>query len=180
MASKRIRKKWEKRKLMETYEANRAEFKSLVEMASKYKLEKINAKEVLGLELPSAAPANPTIEWLNSNPLATSNHAYFQEKIKEYQKALRQERLRRTYFGDYDTREKGDIIKQLIDMKLIKNRYWAYEDILVEVSKKWTETELLAKIDEYVEKADRIHQLIKDPSYKEPGSFVVFDDDDAF
>lgn len=174
MASRRIRKKQEKRKLMETYEANRVQFKTLVEMANKYKSEGINAEGVLGLKLPTATPKNPTIEWLKSNPFATNNHAYFQEKIQEFQKNLRQERLKRTYFGDYNNKDKGKVIKTLVDMGLIKTKNWTYEDVLYDVAKIYTREELNDIMDSYVNTVDRIHQLEKENNYREPGSFIVF------
>lgn len=175
MASKRIRKKWEKRKLMETYEVNRVQYKSLVDMANKYLIEEgINAEKVLGVKLPETITKNPTIEWLKSNPFAISSHAYFHEKIEEFKKNLRQERLKRTYFGDYENRDKGKVIKKLVDMGLIKTRNWAYEDVLYDISKTYTREELNDIIDEYVDIADRIHQFEKESDYKEPGSFIVF------
>lgn len=175
MASRRIRKKQEKRKLMETYKANRVQFKTLVDMANKYLIEEgINAEKVLGVKLPETITKNPTIEWLKSNPFATSSHAYFQEKIEEFQKDLRQERLKHTYFGDYDNMSKYEVIQMLIDMKLIKNRNWAYEDLLYDIARRFTQEEVDDIMDEYVRTVDRIRKLEKESDYREPGSFIVF------
>lgn len=178
MASRRIRKKQEKLKLMEAYEANKVQFKNLVDMANEYKEQGIDAEEVFGLELSAALPKNPTMEWLKSNPFFTGNHAYFQQKMEEFKKDLRQERLKRTFFGDYyDNYDKNKIIRRLTDMGLIKTKNWAYEDVLYDVAARYTKEEIDDIIHGYVSRVDRVRELEKRSDYREKGSFVVFDDD---
>lgn len=89
------------------------------------------------------------------------------ESFEDYEKAVRQTKLKRTWFGEIfnnleNRKEKGRIIKDLIDRGLIKdpsNQY--YEDFLVDMANEYEYEDLEDIIHNYVEQWDTLNEKSK-------------------
>lgn len=88
------------------------------------------------------------------------------ESFEDYEKAVRQGKLRNTWFGNFDYLDKRNdnlnlLIRALHDKGIIKGKDVAYEDFLVEQSENITYEEALEMIDEYSERWEELNKKAK-------------------
>ena len=94
------------------------------------------------------------------------------ESFQDYEKAVRQTRLKRTWFGKvFDNiesrKEKGRVIKDLIDRGLIKDPSNYYEDFLINLSEEYEWEDLEDIVNNYASYWDDINEKSKEKSDEE-------------
>lgn len=88
------------------------------------------------------------------------------ESFQDYEKAVRQGRLRRTWFGNFDYLDRRNdnlnlLIRALYDKGIVKEKDIAYEDFLIEQSENISYEEALEMIDEYSERWESMNEKSK-------------------
>lgn len=88
------------------------------------------------------------------------------ESFQDYEKAVRQTRLRNTWFGNFDYLDRRNenlnlLIRALYDKGIVKAKDVAYEDFLIEQSENITYDEAMEMIDEYSERWEELNDKSK-------------------